>query len=326
MKRISAETAILSFAFISVFLALAPAVASDAEPFPIVETSGNNFTGTNHSKTVKPGAPKVASLPADVGEPKLVALPQSTGIEYIYERACTAATGDALNPATCPTMNAQCDAQEGGVLVNWIEVNSNVQPASQTPTGRSSCMYPGAPPEPPVEGTAAPAAEEAPIVITLEEFQKQPVVAATIISQPLNFGLKNAHSNIYAEATEQEFIFDFQEATIVLKARPVSYEWSYGDGTSLTTSVPGGPVEGDAFDTQTPTSHQYAETGDFQLTLTTLFAGDYSVDGGPFQPVAGEAAVVSEPHLMSIWRTQGNSVSENCIENPIGIGCEAPIR
>ncbi len=223
-------------------------------------------------------------------------------------------------------MNAQCDAQDSGILVNWIEVDRTVQPPRQTPTGRSSCMYPGEPPVAPVEGAGAIAEEEAPIVITLEEFQKQPVLAATIISQPSNFGLRNAHSNIFAEAQEQEFAFDFQDAAIVLKARPVSYQWNYGDGTSATTSVPGGPVDGSAFDTQTPTSHQYTSTGDYDLTLTTFFAGDYSVDGGPFQPVAGEAAVVSAPHLMSIWRTKGHSVSENCIENPTGIGCEPPTR
>ncbi|MFC3298674.1 hypothetical protein FJV46_00895 [Arthrobacter agilis] len=164
------------------------------------------------------------------------------------------------------------------------------------------------------------------MIVTLEEFQKQPVLAASIVSQPLNFGLRNAHSNVYAEALEQEFTFDFQDATIVLKARPVSYQWNYGDGTSVTTLVPGGPVAGNAFDTQTATSHQYTQTGDFELSLTTYFAGDYSVDGGPFQPVAGEAAVTSEPHLMSIWRTQGRSVSQNCIENPDGIGCGAPSR
>jgi hypothetical protein len=171
---------------------------------------------------------------------------------------------------------------------------------------------------------AAPA--EAPIVITLEEFQKQPVLAATILSQPSNFGLRNAHSNIYAQAREQEFTFAFQDASIVLKARPVSYRWDYGDGTSVTTTSPGGPVNGNAFDTPTATSHQYARTGDFQVTVTTFFAGDYSVDGGPFQPVAGEAAVVSTPHLMSIWRTQSHQVSQDCLENPTGIGCEPPVR
>ncbi|MPY09421.1 hypothetical protein FNH21_01555 [Arthrobacter sp. KR32] len=300
--------------------------AFDDEP-PSAFVSEGSFSAVSSKQTLKlrSGEAKLTQPAAQYTSVEALPLPDD-GIEYTYVRACTSGAGNDLDPAQCPRIDARCDAQEGGVLVNWIEVNSNVQPASQTPTGRSSCMYPGAPPEPPIEGPAAPAAEEAPIVITLEEFQKQPVLAATIISQPLNFGLKNAHSNVYAEAAEQEFTFDFRDATIVLKARPIAYQWSYGDGTRLTTSVPGGPVAGNTFDTQTPTSHQYADTGDFQLTLTTLFAGDYSVDGGPFQPVAGEAAVVSDPHLMSIWRTQGNSVSENCIENPSGIGCEAPTR
>ncbi|MEG9248696.1 hypothetical protein V6S67_11450 [Arthrobacter sp. Soc17.1.1.1] len=251
-------------------------------------------------------------------------LPVNDGIEYTYVRACTAGVGEALDPATCPRMNAQCAAQEGGILVNWIEVNNNTQPATRTPTGRTSCMYPGEPPQPPVEGAAVP--EQAPIVISLEEFQKQPVLAATILSQPSNFGLRNAHSNIYAQAQEQEFTFDFQDASIVLKARPVSYRWAYGDGSSMTTTTPGGPVIENAFNTPTTTSHQYAQTGDFQVTVTTFFAGDYSVDGGPFQPVAGEAAVVSAPHLMSIWRTQSHQVSQDCLENPTGIGCQPPTR
>ncbi len=294
------------------------------DPLPVVETSGNNFIGKNHSRSERPGSLKadVPTKPALAAES--VVLPVSDGISYTYVRACTAGAGSVLDPETCPRMDAQCDTQDDGILVNWIEINNNVQPATRTPTGRSSCMYPGEPPAPPVEG--AEVAEEAPIVITLEEFQKQPVLAATIVSQPSNFGLRNAHSNIYAQAREQEFTFEFQDAEIVLKARPVSYQWNYGDGTSATTTSPGGPVAGTAFDTQTPTSHQYARTGDFDLTLTTFFAGDYSVDGGPFQPVAGEAAVVSEPHLMSIWRTEGHNVSENCIENPRGIGCEAPTR
>jgi hypothetical protein len=301
-----------------------PVSAKDTESYGL-GTSKNNFVGTNQIKRVVSAAERAGgeAKPPPVAEPLVTSA--DDGLDYISERACTAGTGEALSPATCPTMNAQCDAQDDGVLVNWIEVNSNVQPASQTPTGRSSCMYPGLPPEPPLEG-ADPAVAEAPVVITVEEFQKQPVLAAAIVSQPLNFGLRNAHSNIYAEAVEQDFTFEFQDAMIVLKARPVSYQWSYGDSTSATTSTPGGPVDGVAFNTQTSTSHQYVRTGDFTLTLTTFFAGDYSVDGGPFQPVAGEASVMSEPHLMSIWRTKGHNVSENCIENPTGIGCEAPTR
>ncbi len=312
--------------FVALLLATVLPVSSamGKDGVPSAFADDNEFGAVNVQESKGEVAPPVAPAGTENVLAQPAALPVNDGIDYTYERACTAAVGNDLDPATCPRMNAQCDAQEGGILVNWIEVNNNVQPATQTPTGRSSCMYPGEPPEPPVEGAAAP--EEAPIVITLEEFEKQPVLAATIVSQPSNFGLKNAHSNVYAEAQEQDFTFEFQDAAIVLQARPVSYQWNYGDGTSVTTAMPGGPVQGNAFDTQTPTSHQYAETGDFNLTLTTFFAGDYSVDGGPFQPVAGEAAVVSAPHLMSIWRTEGHNVSQNCIENPTGIGCEAPSR
>jgi hypothetical protein len=320
----------LGSVLLAFFLAQAATIVNPIESFGAdtgIDFEDQFVRASNLGKSVSPVKPGSdnSNLRGGLVPAAPAALSTDDGLVYVYERACTAGVGSDLDPAQCPRVDARCDAQDGGVLVNWIEVNSNVQPASQTPTGRSSCMYPGLPPVPPVE-VETPAVAEAPVVITIEEFQKQPVLAAEVVSQPLNFGLRNAHSNIYAEAVEQDFTFEFQDAMIVLKARPVSYQWSYGDSTSATTSTPGGPVDGVAFNTQTSTSHQYVQTGDFTLTLTTFFAGDYSVDGGPFQPVAGEASVMSEPHLMSIWRTKGHSVSENCIENPTGIGCEAPTR
>lgn len=244
-------------------------------------------------------------------------LPTDDGIDYIYERVCTAGAQDFMDPGYCVQLNAQCDAQADGMLVQWIEVNRNTSPPTETATGRSGCLYPGQPPVAPTAETL----EEAPIIITLTEFESQPILAAGVFSQPDQFGLRNAHSNLYAVANDQEFTFQFQNAQIQLRAWPVSYEWSYGDGTSLTTSNPGSAVPGDGFDTETPTSHRYTETGDYMVQLDTLFAGDYSVDGGPWLPVAGLARVSSEPHLMSIWRSERHSVAETCLENPSGIGC-----
>jgi hypothetical protein len=322
MKSIVRLTLVVVILTTSTLLSGPTATSANEEPWPVVETSGNNFVGTSHSKKVVSGSSERGAFNRS-NEAEPVVLPVDDGIEYAYERSCTAGV-EALDPATCPRVDAVCAAQEDGILVNWIAVDTRVQPATRTPTGRTSCTYPGEPPVAPVEAGFVPA--EAPVVITLEEFQKQPVLAATILSQPANFGLRNAHSNMWAQAAEQEFAFVFQDADIVLKARPVAYLWEYGDGTTVRTTSPGGPVPGNGFDTQTPTSHRYAETGDFQVAVTTFFAGDYSLDGGPFQPVAGEAAVVSAPHLMSIWRTQGHQVSQDCLENPTGVGCQPPTR
>lgn len=250
------------------------------------------------------------------------ALPTDDGIDYSYERVCTSQPEENLDPSYCVALNAQCDAQEDGILVEWIEIDRNQSPPTQTPTGRNGCLYPGQPPVAPTGGepVAGEPAEE-PIVITLTEFESQPIIAAAVISQPQNFGLRNANSNVYAEADEQEFTFGFRNADIRLRAWPVSYEWNYGDGTSRTTADGGGPAQDGGLDVETSTSHKYTETGDYDVNLVTYFAGDYSVDGGPWQPVAGEAAVASEPHLMSIWRSERHSVAENCIENPDGVGC-----
>jgi hypothetical protein len=273
----------------------------------------------------KKSFPHVAGSDAEVGgrgssANTPAALPVDDGIDYVYERVCTSRVGEALDPTRCAALNAQCDSQPDGVFVEWIQIDRRVTPPTETRTGRNSCIYPGETPEAPTESEPA----EEPIVITISEFRSQPIVESVVVSQPLNFGLKNAHSNIYAESREQEFAFEFRNASISLRAWPVSYQWNYGDGTAVSTTVPGGPVAVGAFNTQTPTSHQYLETGDYSVTLTTFFAGDYSINGGPFQPIAGLAEVASPPHLMSIWRTEAHSVAEDCLENPSGIGCEAP--
>ncbi len=203
------------------FLLLIPLVAMSTSPAiaqdkPNAFADDNEFGAVNSQKSQRPASPLGKRGGTEVVPAQPAALPEDDGISYTYVRACTAGAGSDLDPATCPRMDAQCDAQDDGILVNWIELDSTVQPTTRTPTGRSSCMYPGELPAPPIDGVEAP--EEAPIVITLEEFQKQPVLAATIVSQPSNFGLRNAHSNVYAQAREQEFTFEFQDAQIVLKA------------------------------------------------------------------------------------------------------------
>ncbi|GAA1128225.1 hypothetical protein [Arthrobacter flavus] len=303
--------------FISAFTMHLPAQFASATEKPSVSARDSNFVADNQTKSVRNEGNLTGTTPGGTQAVEPAQLPVDDGVDYTYERVCTAGAQDFMDPAYCVQLNAQCDAQADGVLVQWIEVNRNVSPPTRTATGRSGCLYPGQPPTAPTAGTL----EEAPIVITLTEFESQPIIAAGVFSQPDHFGLRNAHSNFYAVAEEQEFTFEFQNAQIRLRAWPVSYEWSYGDGSRLLTTNPGSVLPGDGFDIETLTSHRYSETGDYFVGLDTLFAGDYSVDGGPWLPVAGQARVSSEPHLMSIWRSERHSVAETCLENPQGIGC-----
>lgn len=240
-------------------------------------------------------------------------------ITYTYERVCTQGRLNNLDPAVCVTLNAACDAEPDGQLVEWIAIDSSTSPPSETRTGDRSCLYPGSPaPEPPNGGEAA----EPAVVITLEDFQSQPIIAAAVISEPNNFGLLGGHNNFWADVDEQEFAFDTLGDQVLIRAWPVAYDWNYGDGATKTTQTAGNPVpEADWLLVETPTSHVYGATGDYNLVLTTRFNGDYSVNGGPWIPIAGQAAVQSEPHLVSIWRSDNRLVDGTCAENRSAWGC-----
>lgn len=243
----------------------------------------------------------------------------NSGISYTYERVCLQGVGDFLDPATCVEIDAQCDAEPDGAMVAWIAVDSSTSPPTETPTGERSCLYPGSPaPEPPNGGEAA----EPAVVITLEDFQSQPIIAAEVISEPYNFGLLGGHNNVYANVDEQEFTFETLGDEVTIRAWPVAYDWNYGDGTTRTTQTAGSAVpEADWLLVETPTSHIYGATGDYNLVLTTRFNGDYSVNGGPWIPIAGQAAVESEPHLISIWRSDNRLVDGTCSQDPTAWGC-----
>ncbi|WP_458116927.1 hypothetical protein [Arthrobacter sp. D2-10] len=244
----------------------------------------------------------------------------SSSVTYTYERVCLQGVGDFLDPAVCVAIDAQCDAEPDGAMVEWIAIDSSTTPPTETKTGERSCLYPGSPaPEPPNGGEAT----EPEVVITLEDFQSQPIIAATIVSEPNNFGLLGGNNNVWADVEDQEFTFETLGDSVRIRAWPVAYDWNYGDGTTKTTQTAGNSVpEADWLLVETPTSHVYGATGDYNVVLTTRFNGDYSVNGGPWIPIAGQAAVQSEPHLISIWRSDNRLVDGTCADNPSAWGCK----
>ncbi|WP_155853692.1 hypothetical protein [Arthrobacter sp. H5] len=242
----------------------------------------------------------------------------SPNITYTYERVCLQGVANNLDRWDCVRINAICNAEDNGVLVEWIAIDSTTSPPTESRTGSRSCLYPGTSPEPPGGGEVV----EPEVIVTLEDFQSQPILAAEIVSEPASFGLLGGHNNVYANVDEQEFTFDLLGDEVQIRAWPVGYDWNYGDGNTRTTQTAGTSVpEVDWLFVETPTSHEYADTGDYNLVLTTRFAGDYSVNGGPWLPIAGEATVQSEPHLMSIWRSDTRLVDGTCDENPNAWGC-----
>ena len=92
----------------------------------------------------------------------------------------------------------------------------------------------------------------------------------------------------WAEPREQTFDVVMLGQAVKVRATPVKYVWDFGDGTVLTTTFPG--REYPARDV----SMRYAFQGWYEVSLVTQFSGEYSVNGGPWQPIAGNIEVASE--------------------------------
>jgi hypothetical protein len=176
-------------------------------------------------------------------------------------------------------------------------------------SGSRFCQYPAEPGRPAFPG------------FTEKDFRKLAIVSASIGSQPERHTLKGAETNIYGTVEEQTFTVQIVGYRVEVRVKPSEYRWSYGDGTSLATAVPGGPVPEARWGDKTVTSHVYKATGDVNVALTTVFTGEFSVDGGPFQPIAGNAPVPSAPKTLSVWRSEVKLYADDCNANPAGEGC-----
>lgn len=229
---------------------------------------------------------------------------------YSYVPACADGT-DTLNAGTCAALNRQCNAEPGGIMVVWERRDTRNAGATWERL-EQACLYPGKPPERPGDVV---------IAVTEKQLRELPIKAPELGSQPGRHTLKGAETNIYAQPADQSFAIDILGRKVSIRVKPSEYHWSYGDGTSLVTSAPGGPIPEARWGEKTVTSHAYIQTGDVSIGLTTFFTGEFSVDGGPFQAIAGTAQVPSGSKALSIWRSEVKLYADDCIANPAGAGC-----
>jgi len=129
--------------------------------------------------------------------------------------------------------------------------------------------------------------------LTLEDFQRLPLPPGTAHVQPdRGWALINVATNVYVNAPPVTLHTSLLGFGVEVKATPVRYRWTFGEGPAsqaLETTDPGG-----AYPAMT-TTHTYEAPGAYRITLTTFYTGEYSVDGGPWLTVDGQAHVDTPP-------------------------------
>lgn len=229
---------------------------------------------------------------------------------YSYAPACFTEV-ESQSGSTCAALHSRCNSEPNGQMVVWERMDTR-NPGASWERLEQACLYPGKPPERPGDVV---------IAVTEKQLRELPIKASKVGSQPGRHTLKGSETNIYAEPADQSFSIEIVGKKVDIRVKPTEYRWNYGDGTSLVTAVPGGPVPEARWGEETVTSHVFNATGDVSVGLTTVFTGEFSVDGGPFQPIAGNAPVPSTPKALSIWRSEVKLYADDCNANPAGQGC-----
>ena len=137
---------------------------------------------------------------------------------------------------------------------------------------------------------------------------------------------KGEETNFYTtlEGSSNIFEGDLPIGHTRIRAVPVAYRYEYGDGHDLKTHSAGSPVSSQYSGQplhETSTSYVYPMVGNFHAYVTVTYAGQYSIDGGPWQFFGTEIIRISEPVLVRVWESEVHSVGKTCTEDPGAKGC-----
>lgn len=147
----------------------------------------------------------------------------------------------------------------------------------------------------------APAVPE----FTLADFRRLPLPAGRANIQPPNLRtLVNVPTNLFVGAAPITLDTDLVGFPVQVRATPTHFTWWLGDGAVLRTTDAGGPYP------DMTTTHTYREKGAVSVELTTSYAGEYSIAGGPWTPIDGEADVRSPAVALTVLEARSHLVDD----------------
>lgn len=143
-----------------------------------------------------------------------------------------------------------------------------------------------------IPGVPGGAEGQVPVVVTVSvsDFAELPVVPMQANAGPeIGWIPVNMEVVLYVNGEDQVLETTILNSPVSVRAVPIEYEWDMGDGNTITTSKPGAPYP------SMEVAGVYRYEGWYDVTLTTTFAGQFSVDGGEWQDIDGTITIESEP-------------------------------
>ncbi len=132
------------------------------------------------------------------------------------------------------------------------------------------------------------------IVVTGDQFRELPLASASAVTEPPGGALLiSVPTVVHAVGQVQVLPSLVLGVPVAVRATPATYAWDFGDGTVLgPVADPGAPWPAG------PHAHAYPVPGRYDIVMSTTYTGEFSVDGGPWEPIDGTSTVASPPQAV----------------------------
>jgi hypothetical protein len=156
--------------------------------------------------------------------------------------------------------------------------------------------------------------ESDPGSLAIDEFYKSTVEVSVPSAAPPAVTLAQFPNIFWSDVKTYEEPTGITVADVRLKFLPVKYVWNFGDGKSMTTTGPGKPYDPALAKTTQDAEknykniHRYGMTGTFNVTVTVVFNGQYSVNGGDWIDIAGSVQATSPSRPLTVYQARAELV------------------
>ncbi|MGI8648660.1 MAG: hypothetical protein DLM55_10840 [Acidimicrobiales bacterium] len=149
----------------------------------------------------------------------------------------------------------------------------------------------------------------------IKEFYTNTVTVSAPAVSPSAATFANFPNIFWSDVKAYEQPTGITVAKVAIKFIPVKYLWDFGDAETMTTTEPGKPYNPALIDRLEDIEknytiiHRYHKTGVFGIKLTVTFNGEYSVNDGSWQPIAGSLQSTSVTHDLTVKQARGQFIT-----------------
>jgi hypothetical protein len=148
-------------------------------------------------------------------------------------------------------------------------------------------------------------------------------IAPTLEMEPDGWMLIGLPANFMAQTDTHIVSGTLLDYPLDVRFTPSRYAWSWGDGTTSRSSVPGASWASLGLPefSPTPTSHVFDTKGVYSIALTVSYTVEFRLDSLPWRTISGTLPGPATVVAAVAGNAKTVLVHRECTENPHGPGC-----